>query len=413
VNLKQTSMDAKEAGPTPVRVLHYMGTNFGMTGVETFILQLCAAQRRSGLVPSIALDLHDREEVRTIATAHGIEVHDLPARESVRGKLPGKFEKVWSRIRGIQSLRQLLRKSDVLHIHAVGIAGLDGFIACGLSRNRALIVTHHATLGWFASHRNLISEVTFWIEKRLASCVVMPYAAAVAELVEHGISASRTRVIPFCVDEDLFTGLAPEPAPGELTLVMSSRMFPGKGHMELLAALARLAPRYKKLCAVFIGDGPTRPDIEAEIDRLNLRDVVKCKGRVDHREVPDIMRNAHVVVLPSYMAGEMFPLCLMEGMALGLPAIGTRWSGIPEIIADGETGIVVEPRDELGLALAIERFLIEPTFYKRARRNALARVQSRFSAAAVVRAYSAEYEAACANAAKPGADQARRTPRIS
>jgi len=50
------------------------------------------------------------------------------------------------------------------------------------------------------------------------------------------------------------------------------------------------------------------------------------------------MRDGHVVVLPSYMEGEMFPLCLMEGMALGLPAIGTRWSGIPEIIVDGETG---------------------------------------------------------------------------
>jgi glycosyltransferase involved in cell wall biosynthesis len=106
------------------------------------------------------------------------------------------------------------------------------------------------------------------------------------------------------------------------------------------------------------------------------------------------MRNAHVVVLPSYMEGEMFPLCLLEGMALGLPAIGTRWSGIPEIIVDGETGIVVEPRDEVRLATAIERFLLEPAFYTRARTNALAQVRSRYSATAVVRAYSEQYEAA-------------------
>ena len=106
------------------------------------------------------------------------------------------------------------------------------------------------------------------------------------------------------------------------------------------------------------------------------------------------MRSAHVVVLPSYMAGEMFPLCLIEGMALGLPAIGTRWSGIPEIIVDGESGIVVEPRDEVELARAIERYLTEPALYQRASRNAFARVQSHYTAGAVVRAYSKEYEAA-------------------
>ena len=110
-------------------------------------------------------------------------------------------------------------------------------------------------------------------------------------------------------------------------------------------------------------------------------------------KVPAIMRKAHVIVRPIYMEGEMFPLCLIEGMALGLPAIGTRYSGIPEIIVDGETGILVEPRDEIGLALAIERFLVQPMFYLSARRSALARVKS-FSATAVVRTYLEQYEAA-------------------
>ena len=388
------SHDVNECNRAPIRVLHYMGTNFGMTGVETFILQLCAGQKRAGLVPAIAIDLHNREEVRTIATAHGVEVYDLSAPTPIDGEAGGTLAKLWSRLRRTQFLWQLLRHSHVIHIHAVGISCLDGIVAGGLSRNKALIVTHHATLSWFASHRNWISDVTFWIEKHVASRVVMPYAAAITELVAHGIPAVRTRVIPFCVDETLFSGLARKPAPGELTLVMSARMFRGKGHMELLAALARLSPRYPKLRAVFVGDGPTRPDIEAEIDRLALRHIVECKGRVDHRKVPAIMRSAHAVVLPSYMEGEMFPLCLMEGMALGLPAIGTRLSGIPEIVVDGETGILVEPRDEIGLASAIERFLIDPAFYTHARKNALARAKSRYSSAVVVRAYSEQYEAA-------------------
>jgi glycosyltransferase involved in cell wall biosynthesis len=378
----------------PVRVLHYMGTNFGLTGVETFILQLCAAQKRAGLTPSIVMELDGREEVRAISADLGIDVYDLPASRPIENRLPLKLGTAWLRARRIQALAQNLRDSDVLHIHAVGISCLDGFVAAGLSHTKALIVTHHGTMSWFAAHRNLLSDITFWIEKRWACRVVMPYAAAAAEFVTAGIPADRTSVIPFCVDEKLFSGLAPLPAPGELTLVMAARMHHGKGQAHLLAALAKLSPRYPKMRALFIGDGPTRPEVEAEIDRLGLRNAVTSMGRVDHREIPKLMQTAHVVVLPSYMKGEMFPLCLIEGMALGLPAIATRWSGIPEIVEDGETGILVEPRDEDALAQAIERYLEEPEFYARARRNALARFRSHYAATAVARAYSEHYEVA-------------------
>ena len=321
-------------------------------------------------------------------------MYDLPARGVIENKLPRKLGTALSRARRIQALVQILKNSDVLHIQAVGITCLDGFVAAGLSRTRALVVTHHATLSWFEAHRNLLSDVTFWIEKRWASRVVMPYASAAAELVTAGIPEHRTSVIPFCVDEKLFSGLAQLPAPGELTLVMAARMYYGKGQIHLLAALARLSHRYPKVRALLIGDGPTRPEVEAEIDRLGLRNVVTSMGHVDHREIPTLMQTAHVVVLPSYMKGEMFPLCLIEGMALGLPAIGTRWSGIPEIVEDGETGILVEPCDDDALAQAIERFLKDPTFYSRARQNALARFRSRYAASAVAKAYSEHYEAA-------------------
>jgi glycosyltransferase involved in cell wall biosynthesis len=298
------------------------------------------------------------------------------------------------RARRIRALHQLLKGSDVLHVQAVGISCLDGFVAAAMSRARPVIVTHHGTLSWFAPQRDLLADVTFWIEKRLASQIVVPYAAAAAEMAAEGIAEHQTRIIPFCVDEQLFSGLASTPAPGELTLVTVARMVDGKGHIELLAALAKLSPRYPKLRAVFIGDGPIRGKIEAEIDRLGLRSVVDCKGKIDHRDVPALMLGAHVVVLPSYETGEMFPLCLLEGMALGLPAIGTHWSGIPDIIEDGKTGILIAPRDENGLADAIERFLAEPGFYALARANAMARVQSRFTATLVAKTYSESYLAA-------------------
>ncbi|WP_354232296.1 glycosyltransferase family 4 protein [Bradyrhizobium sp. F1.4.3] len=380
-----------------------------MTGVETFILQLCAAQKRSGHVPSIAMDLFSREEVRAIAQRGDIAVYDLAdpptfgatfqatQRTTQMKHAGGRLAKLWFRIRCVRFLHQLLREADVIHIHAVGISCIDGFLARAFSPGKALIVTHHATFTWFAPYRSLVSDLTFWLEKRLSSRVVMPYAAALAELVAHGIPKSRAKVIPFCVDQELFSGHASMPESGALTIIMSARMFAGKGHQELLSAVAALMPRYPGLRAVLIGDGPNRPEIEALIERLGLREVVECVGRVDHGDVPAIMRQGHVIALPSYMEGEMFPLCLMEGMALGLPAIATRLAGIPEIIADGETGILIEPRNEAALVRAIELFLSDRAFYARAAVNAITRFQSRFSAAAVAQAYLEQYEDALLN----------------
>jgi glycosyltransferase involved in cell wall biosynthesis len=383
-----------QSDPRPkVRVLHYMGTNFGMTGVETFILQLTAAQKRRGLIPSILMDLRNRQDVREIASGYGIAVHDLPDRNSAARLLPWKLGTAVLRAQRIGAIYRLLKSNDVLHIQAVGLSCLDGFIAAAMA-GAHVVVTHHGTLSWFAPQRDLLAEITFWIEKRTASTIVMPYKAALAELISEGVSADRSRVIPFCVDEELFAGGRHLASESGFTLVLVARMVLGKGHLELLGALSKLSPRYPQLRAIFIGDGPTRGQIEGEIDRLGLRQIVECRGKVDHREVPALMRSAQVIVLPTYEPGEMYPVCLLEGMALGLPAIGTRWAGIPDIIDDGVTGVIVEPKDEASLVRAIERFVADPSFLAQSRDGALARIRSRFTATIVADSYADLYREA-------------------
>jgi glycosyltransferase involved in cell wall biosynthesis len=371
----------------PIRVLHYMATNFGMTGVETFILQLCEAQKRAGLHPTITLELEGREEVATRAAAMQVGVENFPAKSRAEERLPRKFASARLRMRRIQALVELLRDAEVLHMHAVGIVGLDALVAAFVAK-KPVVITHHATLTWFAPMRSRMSDATFWLEKRLASFVVMPYAAAAEELVASGVAAERTVVVPFCVDEQRFDGTAARPGPGELRLIMAARMLEGKGHEDLLAAMATLCPRYPGLNLVLVGDGPTRSRVEAEIEGLGLGAAVEVRGQVDHNEMPALMRTAHVIVLPSYMPGETFPICLLEGMAVGLPAIGSRGFGIPDIIDDGQTGFVVEPKDPAGLASAIERFLKDPVLLASASRKATERIRLRFTASAVAAEYS-------------------------
>jgi len=92
------------------------------------------------------------------------------------------------------------------------------------------------------------------------------------------------------------------------------------------------------------------------------------------------------------MPGETFPLSLIEGMAMQLPTIGSRWFGIPDIVANGETGFVVEPRDVAGLADAIERLVTSPELARRMGQNGFHRAMKLFTADAVADAYDRIYD---------------------
>jgi colanic acid/amylovoran biosynthesis glycosyltransferase len=112
--------------------------------------------------------------------------------------------------------------------------------------------------------------------------------------------------------------------------------------------------------AKIIGDGPLRGSLE-ELARSNgLSDRIEFLGWRSGREVSELMAEADLFVAPSVTAadGDMegMPLVITEAMASGLPTIGSRHSGIPEVVLDGRNGLVVEERDEKGLAEAIVHF---------------------------------------------------------
>lgn len=378
------------------RVVHYLG-NVGMTGVETFILTLCSAQHSRGLEPSIACDLDGRDELLASAARMGIAVHPFPLTMPV-SSVSGPARRIASatfRGKRVRRLAQLLSTTgtEVLHVHPVGIGGLDAFLAARRAQV-PFVVTHHATLEWFEPFRTKVSDFTFWFEKRSAARIVCPYRAARDEMVDHGVSEEVAAVVPFCVDPRKFDQVTAEPPPPDspFRLFMVARLVEGKGHKELLQAVAHLPHLHSKLRVVVLGDGAERPAIEAEMRRLRLGGLVDIMGHVANETVPALMGTASAVVLPSYMPGETFPLSLIEGMAMRLPTIGSRWFGIPDIVAHGETGFVVEPRDVAGLASAIERLVTSPELARQMGQNGYERAMKFFTASAVAEAYDRIYD---------------------
>jgi len=116
--------------------------------------------------------------------------------------------------------------------------------------------------------------------------------------------------------------------------------------------------RRPDLHLTLIGDGPERKMLEAEARDLGLSDSMRFAGYKSQAEVAEALGEADLLVLPSFAEG--VPVVLMEAMAARLPVIATRIAGVPELVTDGESGLLVAAGDATGLAGAILQMLADP-----------------------------------------------------
>lgn len=148
-------------------------------------------------------------------------------------------------------------------------------------------------------------------------------------------------------------------------LLAVGRLDPIKGFDVLLDALALLRQRGIAFDGTIIGEGDERDRLAAQRDRLGLHDLVDFVGARPHAEVSRAMARATVMVMPCVVTPEGnadgIPNVLTEAMAAGLPVVSTRVSGIPELVDDGVSGLLVDQRDAPALADAIAAMLADAT----------------------------------------------------
>ncbi len=180
----------------------------------------------------------------------------------------------------------------------------------------------------------------------------------------------KIRTVPLGVDADAF---APRPEPAGFEILCVGRLAPVKAHLVLIGAIARLvAAGRKDLRLVLVGDGPSRPAIEKEIARRDLKDYVRVEGALNHDRVLEFYRRASVFALASFAEG--VPVVLMEAMAMQVPCVATWVAGVPELIRNEVDGLLVAPADEAALAAAIARLMDDPEFAARLGRSGRERV---------------------------------------
>ncbi len=383
---------------------------------ETFVSDEIAAVRDRGVEVDILPLIHHRDPV-TQPTAARLETE-------------AHYVRPWSPA-ALGALARWLIRHPVRTLGAVagalaGTARSPGFLVrtaavipqaawfarhcdrVGVTHVHAHFATHATTNAWlirrltgipysFTAHAHDIYVDTTFLERKVCD------SAAVVAISEYGRNrmvacapdcADRIRVVHLGVDlaeaslRRARRARRTHHADGPARLLCVARLDPTKGHSVLLDAVATLGRDGRDVELTLIGEGDQRPAIEAQVVRLGLAPRVRLLGARTHDEVFDLMEEADVVVSASVESpdgdAEGIPVTLMEAMAIGVPVVATRTAGVPELVVDGETGILVDQHDARGLADAIARLLEDPELAGRLAAGATERVGESFDRDRVV-----------------------------
>jgi colanic acid/amylovoran biosynthesis glycosyltransferase len=164
-----------------------------------------------------------------------------------------------------------------------------------------------------------------------------------------------------------------------LRLLSIARLVEKKGIAYAIEAVHRLKKAGHRVEYTVIGDGPLRAGLEDQVRRLGLRSHVRLVGGQDDQAVKKMVYDADLLLAPSVTAStgdqEGLPVVLMEAGASGLPVVSTWHSGIPELIENGTTGILVEERDSQAIAQAVARLHADHGLRRRLAENARKKVE--------------------------------------
>lgn len=257
-------------------------------------------------------------------------------------------------------LRALIKDKDISLIH------YHNLLPCALVArfivNIPKVQTEHSSGFLMAVDKGEYKRLYHWLFSQ-SDYVISPSQELVDNVIKYGVTHDKTSFIPNGVDIDAFhpqvsgKGIREKYGikPNENIILCPRRLEPKNGVEYLIRAIPYIIKQNEKPRFLIVGDGPEMERLNQEVVRLQIADRVAFTGRIPNSEMPKYYAIADIVVLPSLI--EATSIAGLEAMATGKPLVGTRVGGIPRIIADGKTGILVPPRNPEELAHAITSLL--------------------------------------------------------
>lgn len=264
---------------------------------------------------------------------------------------------------------------DLLHAHYATSYGLLG----ALSTHRPLMISAWGADVFDFPRRSFLHSMLLKYNLRHADVIASTSHIMKAEVQKY--TDREVQVTPFGVDTTMFSpALGGERnGPDGLTIGLVKKFEEKYGIRVLISAFELLARRHPKLRLMIAGGGDQRPLMESIVDRLGLQSRVRLMPPVSHVRVPDLLHSIDIFAVPSVADSESFGVAAIEASACGLPVVASRIGGLPEVVIDEETGILVPPGDPAALAGALERLIESPDLRTRLGLNGRAFVERTYS----------------------------------
>jgi glycosyltransferase involved in cell wall biosynthesis len=289
-------------------------------------------------------------------------------------------------------------QADVVHYHTFWP---DAFTAFVVNKFVPTIYTAHES-------RFLIMSEQAESRQRLQHAL-KPFQGIIAPSTELlyvsrqlGVSEDRSVFIPNAVDSNRFS---PDVArgsvrarynipAGHILILCPRRLVPKNGVEFLIESLHLVRQRLDRISVLIVGEGPERQKLEARVCEFGLQNSIIFGGNQSNDELPSFYADADIVAIPSLM--EATSIAGLEAMASARAVVATRVGGLPEIIDDAVTGLLVPPRDPEALSVAITRLIEQPELREQLGLAARARVEREFTWDKVASSTTRAYERAIA-----------------
>jgi glycosyltransferase involved in cell wall biosynthesis len=316
-----------------------------------YAVRVGALQGRSG---SVAADL----------AGTPVPVHDL----RMRGKWDAGV--AWR-------LARLLRRERIAILfaflfHPTVVSRLVGR-ACGVP----IRISSERIMDWEGRSRRLVNRWTVPLATHVVA--VSDRVAAYARSALR-VPAERLSTIPNGVDVERFRPPASRGGSGEPVIGCTARLHRKNDHASLVRAFARITPGWPEARLLLVGRGPEEAGLRGLAKALGVASRVRFVG--EQADVAPFLAEMDLYVQPSVAEG--MPNSILEAMAAGLPVVATAVGGTPEVVIDGETGLLVPPGDSAALAAAVTRCLRDPVALAAFGRAGRARVEAHFGEAAML-----------------------------
>lgn len=319
------------------------------------------------------------DDVVVVAPAEG------PFTKECAGLVPVEFlrsGRLWDLWRVPQLIRFIRRtRADLVHTHVMVPGNVLWRLACRMTRVRLLNQVHAENyFGRNGAKAKLVRWLDTWTAQ-WADCFVAVSHHTAATLIRQGYPRERVREIYNAVPwEEELPHERDGARPRKQVIGCVARLAESKGQRELIRAFSGLAAKHPEAVLWLVGkDQQTGGRFETEVRSLT-RDL-GVESRVvfcgHHEDVRPLMQQMTTLVLASLT--EAFPVVLLEAMSLGVPVVATAVAGVPEIVMDQETGLLVPSGDVGALAVAIDRLLSDTKLARSLGERGRQSVTSRFT----------------------------------